>query len=606
MRKNLVAVLIITLIFSAITLIPKGYSQWDIKLDYLIDENGGSIEINITTPVYITKVPLEAYDASGARIFRKEMDGYFIKRTESTRFNRFILNTPIPDDMPMDMVLFPGTAMERTYRVQMPRINIDLKGNKVRAYLEENSLLNLTVARGDAIVEYSLISAEEGWHSLDLSGISEKMMQPGTAFYFLIALPGGLNTTVTRYIPQVFVDAGTGYTNIRGKSVNGGIPRISIYNSEGMLKYRVGQALQSKEGKFLFQESLDDPGKGIKDGDRLVYREKDYDFSFDLPYFFASYDEKQDILSGTISRDGRVVFRIGAQSLEAIPDGKGRFSINLSELSDARRPASLRGGYISPAGNEYWKIFDLGRDTHVNSSLRESQFNVRIMSYNIHHGISMEGRLDIEGIAEVIKESGAHIVGLQEVDNRFIRSLFQDQTKKLAEILDMHYYFGENFTLLGAGYGNAVLSKFPIINASNLQLEGSRESRGVISASIDIHGKDINFLVTHLSRNQSIRDVQVQRIGEYISLLEDEVILVGDFNSVPGTKEIMYIERRLKEAAKEAGKDGLYTFVNRDGTKARIDYIFLSPSITVSDVWTIDSDASDHLPLLADIGIKDL
>jgi endonuclease/exonuclease/phosphatase family metal-dependent hydrolase len=289
-----------------------------------------------------------------------------------------------------------------------------------------------------------------------------------------------------------------------------------------------------------------------------------------------------------------------------VPDEKGRFCIPLPEPVDIARLAGVRGGYISPAGNEYWKIFDWGDLIKATPLYKSSQFDIRIMSYNIHHGISRDGKLDINNIAEVIRESGAQIVGLQEVDNRFIRTFFRDQARELAEKLDMHYYFGENFTLFGAGYGNAVLSKFPIVSASNLQLDSKGEQRGVVSARIDIHGKEVNFLVTHLSLNRSIRDTQLQQIRKYIGLLEDEVILVGDFNSTPEAGEIMYMERELKEAAKELGKEDLYTFVGRDGTRERIDYIFLSPEIAVSDVYTIETDASDHLPLVADIGIKDI
>lgn len=384
------------------------------------------------------------------------------------------------------------------------------------------------------------------------------------------------------------------------------MPRIGIYNSGGALKYRTGQAVQFKEGEFLFQESLDGSRREIKDGDRLVYKEEGYSFRFDLPYFFAAYNHEENIISGTVSRRGKVVFRVGSQFLEAVPDEKGRFTIALDQPVDITRLINVRGGYISPAGNEYWKMFDWGHLVKATPFFTGSQFNIRVMSYNIHHGISQSGKLDIEKIAEVIRESGAQLVGLQEVDNRFVRSLFRDQAKELAEMLDMHYYFGENFTLLGAGYGNAVLSKFPIASASNLQLDGRGEQRGVISATIDVYGKEINFLVTHLSLNRSIRDTQLQQIRRYIDMLEDEVILVGDFNSTPEDGEIMYIERKLKEAAKELGREDLYTFVGRNGTRTRIDYIFLSPEITVSDIWTIDSDASDHLPLLADIGIKDI
>ena len=224
------------------------------------------------------------------------------------------------------------------------------------------------------------------------------------------------------------------------------------------MKYRTGQAVQFKEGEFLFQESLDGSRREIKDGDRLVYKEEGYSFRFDLPYFFAAYNHEENIISGTVSRRGKVVFRVGSQFLEAVPDEKGRFTIALDKPVDITRLINVRGGYISPAGNEYWKMFDWGHLVKATPFFTGSQFNIRVMSYNIHHGISQSGKLDIEKIAEVIRESGAQLVGRQEVDNRFVRSLFRDQAKELAEMLDMHYYFGENFTLLGAGYGNAVLS----------------------------------------------------------------------------------------------------------------------------------------------------
>jgi hypothetical protein len=217
MNRNLVIVLAVTVVFSAIALIPKGFSQWDTKLDYLVDESGKSIEINITTPVYVTSVPLEVYDAGGSQVLQREIDSYFTKRAESTRFNRFILNVPLPESTPVRVVLFPGTTMERSYILTSPQVEVDLDEGRARAYLEENSILNLTMVNGDTAAEYSLVSAIEGWHSLDIGSLPDKLMQPGSTLYFTITLPGGLSTTVTRYVPQVFVDAGTGYTNIKGR-----------------------------------------------------------------------------------------------------------------------------------------------------------------------------------------------------------------------------------------------------------------------------------------------------------------------------------------------------------------------------------------------------
>jgi endonuclease/exonuclease/phosphatase family metal-dependent hydrolase len=605
-KKKLGAVIFVAFLFSVIALIPKGFSQWNTRLSYLVDSSGKSIEINISTPVYITSVPLEIYNSKGDLLLRRELKQYFTKRAEDARFNRFILNLPLPESMPARAVLFPQSIMERSYTLADPEIKIDLENKKVQAYLPGESGIYLSVVNGKTAAEYSIVSSQEGWYGIDISSLPHQLTQPGTALYSTITFPGGLSTTVTRYIPQVFVEAGIGYTNIKGKGISGKQPVISIYDSGGKLKSKTGKAVQVKDGEFLFQESFKDEKKEVRDGDKLVYSEEGSSFAFDIPYFFAVYDAKENTISGTVSRRGRVVFRIGSLSFEAVPDEKGRFKISLSHSVDTTRLMNVRGGYISPAGNEYWKMFDWGHIFKATPLYRGSEYDIKVMSYNINHGISRGGKLDIDAAAEVIRESGAQIVGLQEVDSRFVRSFFKDQTRELAEKLDMYYYFGENVSLLGAGYGNAVLSKFPILSASNLQLDGRGEQRGVISAKIDIYGKEMNFLVTHLSLNRGTRNTQLQQIRRYIELLEEEVVLVGDFNSTPEAGEIMYIDRILREAARELGEEDIYTFVMNDGTPVCIDYIFVSSDVEVSDIYTTKSDASDHLPVVADIRIKDI
>ena len=64
--------------------------------------------------------------------------------------------------------------------------------------------------------------------------------------------------------------------------------------------------------------------------------------------------------------------------------------------------------------------------------------DVRVMSYNIHHGEGADGRLDLDRIAGVIRSEKAEVIGLQEVDRFWRRSDFVDQVAYLAEELDMH------------------------------------------------------------------------------------------------------------------------------------------------------------------------
>ncbi|HQA48680.1 MAG TPA: endonuclease/exonuclease/phosphatase family protein, partial [Bacillota bacterium] len=505
MRKNLAVVLVITFLFSVITLIPKGFSQWNIKLDYLVDESGGSIEINLTAPVYVTSVPLEVFDAEDRPVFKREIGDYFTKRAESTRFNRFILNLPLPEKMPVRVTLFPGTAMERSYILTNPDVRIDLEEGKAKVYLLKDSSINLSVVNGKSFAEFSIIAAQEGWHSIDLDGLPEDLTKPGTAMYFTITFPGGLSTTVTRYVPRLFVDAGKGYTNIKGMGISGSAPGIGIYDSGGRLKSRTGRPVRFKEGEFLFQENYDGDGKEIKDGDRLLYKEEGYSFRFDIPYFFAAYNEQDNSISGTVSRKGRVVFRVGSNYLEAVPDEKGRFCIPLPEPVDIARLAGVRGGYVSPAGNEYWKMFDWGDLIKATPLYKSSQFDIRIMSYNIHHGISRDGKLDINKIAEVIRESGAQIVGLQEVDNFHPRSKFTNQAKWLADEVGMYGVYGANLSIGPTQYGNAVLSRFPIVSYTNIPLPSGLEPRGCLLAEIDVCGHRLTFLTTHLGLSKDER-----------------------------------------------------------------------------------------------------
>lgn len=606
MRRNFIGVLIVVLLFSMIAVIPKGYSQLNLKLDYLFDSNSGMIEVNLTTPVYVTSIPIEIYDSEGGLIVRRDLEQYFTKRIDNTRFNRYILNMDMPEKLPIRAVLFPGTSMERTYELTVPQIDIDIKNREVKVYLEKNTAYNLTFVNGSVAEKYSVLSEKDGWYRVDVSGVSKELLTPGTALYSTITFPGGLSTSVTRYIPRIVVEAGSEYLKVKGWGLSGETPDIRVYDRNSRLKSRAGGTLHQKNGEFVFQDSFEETAREVRDGDRISYREEGYSFQFDIPYFYATYRKSENAITGTVNREGTVVFQYGSKLLEAVPDSRGRFRIDIGEDPDIQKLVSIKGGYVSPSGNEYWKRFDW-RNIFMVSPLDSSpEIDLRVMTYNIRHAISSDGRIDIEGIARVIEESGAQVVGLQEVDKRFIRTLFMDQTKKLAEKLDMYYYFGDAMNILGAEYGNAILSKFPIISVNNLQLDSKEESRGVLSARIDVNGKEINFLVTHLSLNRSTRNRQLQQIKSYLGILEGEVILMGDFNSAPDSGEIMYISRELKEVVGDLEKSELHTFQRRDGSRVQIDYIFVSQEIASREVFTVVSDASDHLPLVADIRIKDI
>ena len=59
------------------------------------------------------------------------------------------------------------------------------------------------------------------------------------------------------------------------------------------------------------------------------------------------------------------------------------------------------------------------------------------MTYNVHKGLSLEGRNNFARVLETIRASGANIIGLQESDTSKITSANSDIVQYLATELGM-------------------------------------------------------------------------------------------------------------------------------------------------------------------------
>ena len=243
---------------------------------------------------------------------------------------------------------------------------------------------------------------------------------------------------------------------------------------------------------------------------------------------------------------------------------------------------------------------------------------IRIMNYNI-----AAGHGDISAIARVIAEHDPDIVALQEVDVHWgVRSGYDDQAEYLAEALGMDSFYGEIYTLPpdreGEGmperrYGLAFLSKEPIRYAQNHQITrhstqpdapGVRPLPGFPEIAIPFPGGIVHFFNTHLDyrSDPAVRETQVMEMIEIMEQAEGPVVLAGDLNARPDALEIAPLFVMLRDAwdsRQEEGDPG-YTFP-ADAPDRRIDYILHSPHFEVLDVFVVDSQASDHLAVVADL-----
>ncbi|WP_326791753.1 endonuclease/exonuclease/phosphatase family protein [Streptomyces sp. NBC_00841] len=237
--------------------------------------------------------------------------------------------------------------------------------------------------------------------------------------------------------------------------------------------------------------------------------------------------------------------------------------------------------------------------------------DLTVATYNIHHGAGADEVLDLERIARVVKDTGADVVGLQEVDRHWSsRSNFVDQANWLAERLDMHVAYGANLDLEPAQagdprrqYGTAILSRFPILDSHNTLLPRPEqgEQRGLLEANIKVRGTTMRFLNTHLQHNsQTERLAQVDTINDIVDDSDRPTVLVGDLNATPDTPEITTVTKHLDDTWLAAGRGNGFTH-DALNPHLRIDYVLASPGIDAHRARVLTTDASDHLPVSVDI-----
>ncbi|MFW6006943.1 MAG: endonuclease/exonuclease/phosphatase family protein [bacterium] len=239
--------------------------------------------------------------------------------------------------------------------------------------------------------------------------------------------------------------------------------------------------------------------------------------------------------------------------------------------------------------NNSFPVFqrDFSRDFLQDQSLK-------IMTYNIQHGVGLDGNLNLERTAEVLKTADAGIIGLNEVDNKMYRSNFKNQIKILSNRLKMNYVFGANIDTIFGNYGNGLLTKFPVKKIDNHKLPGEKgkEPRGLLEAEVLISPVfSLKVLVTHLSLETEERNKQWQWILQHINSIEGPFVLMGDFN----------FQENLVEASDyfiAAEK----TFP-ADSPVKEID-MFFSNSLVKKEIYTINSIASDHLPLIVEMHVE--
>lgn len=233
--------------------------------------------------------------------------------------------------------------------------------------------------------------------------------------------------------------------------------------------------------------------------------------------------------------------------------------------------------------------------------------SLRVMTYNIHVGVGLDKTLNLQRIADVITREKPDLVGLQEVDRGVKRTEGKDEIVELASMTQMHYAFAHNLDYQGGQYGVAILSRYPLRNVVHRKFENKRESerRGMLRVEIEMGNRTLTFVNTHLDYQYADgRLFEAQQMLGFLGDVKGRLIVVGDFNDEPNGSTYQLMSSRFDDAWL-GSRDAGFTYP-ADKPVKRIDYIFMRrrDRIRVKKVWIVNTLASDHLPVVADIELR--
>jgi endonuclease/exonuclease/phosphatase family metal-dependent hydrolase len=151
-----------------------------------------------------------------------------------------------------------------------------------------------------------------------------------------------------------------------------------------------------------------------------------------------------------------------------------------------------------------------------------------VISFNIHKGKGWKSRQStISLIQDQIQILNPDIVLLQEIRG--------NQFELFSQSIWPHVSYGKNAIYPKGHHGNAILTKFPIIEMKNHDLSTNRiEKRGMLHTIVRYHnGQPIHIICVHLGLFKIDRHKQMLMISSYIKTHispNDAVIVAGDFN----------------------------------------------------------------------------
>lgn len=226
------------------------------------------------------------------------------------------------------------------------------------------------------------------------------------------------------------------------------------------------------------------------------------------------------------------------------------------------------------------------------------------MTYNIFSGRNLHRDLNLEHAASIIRQVQADFVTLNEVRSHTSDIGPVDQANEMGRLTGYYPIFAKTIDVLGGEYGIAFLSRLPVVESQIIHIPDPErigdyhyEHRCILRCVLKAGEQQITVFSTHFGLAPS---EQVSAVETALSLIEKEtnpVLFMGDLNAEPDTPEVQALFAALSDASEGTG---ILTFPS-DTPRIKIDHILYKGGLKVLDIRSMDTQNSDHRPLIAQL-----
>lgn len=228
--------------------------------------------------------------------------------------------------------------------------------------------------------------------------------------------------------------------------------------------------------------------------------------------------------------------------------------------------------------------------------------SLRILSYNIHRCVGVDGQYSPERIGQIVTDLEPDVVALQEVQ------VFHEGANDLLAYFKRNTSYnvvvGPTMDFEDSSYGNVMLIKAKSYRheLANISVQG-REPRSFINLEFEWNDKQISCIGTHLGLAPSERRLQAKKILEHVSKKEKKnlILLCGDINEwFLWGRPLRWLQKHFSRAPSPSTFPTFFPVLS-------LDRIWATPSDLIKKVHVYKTSAtriaSDHYPVFADLAI---